>query len=84
MKMWDLIQKEARSEEEKAFLGAELSLELAEVNPMREPGCLPPGRVRRAVRKLIRDIKRQTGGQNLSRAPGLAGYVDAAFGRALR
>lgn len=51
------LGREARSEEETAFLLSELALELARVEPTSGPGCLLPAHVRKALDEAIVELE---------------------------
>ena len=72
------LEREAQSDEEKAFLISELILELARVKPQATPGCLPPTQHLAEIRALIPELKSlvpggPAGPENLRR------YVDSVF-----
>jgi hypothetical protein len=74
------LEREAQSDEEKAFLISELILELARVNPQSTPGCLPPAQHMAEIRALIPELKSlvpggPAGPENLRR------YVESVFGK---
>lgn len=66
------LEREAQSGEEKAFLVAELILELSRVKPQAAPGCLPPSRHLAEIRDIIPELKSlvpcgSAGAENLRR-----------------
>jgi hypothetical protein len=74
------LEREAQSDEEKAFLISELVLELARVQPQAKPGCLPPAQHLAEIRALIPELKSlvpdaPAGPENLRR------YVESVFAR---
>lgn len=62
------ICREARSEEEQAFLVAELTLELHRVRPKEAPGALPAAAVREELAQLARGLHGLIPAQFLDRA----------------
>lgn len=72
------LDREAHSAEERAFLLAELILELRRVVPEDQSGCVPAAEVRRAIDGVIFEIARQIPEQFVTN-----NRVDA-FGRYLR
>ena len=83
----EAIGREAKSPTEKAFLIAELCLELHRVQPQTEDAkCLPVERVRAAIREVITELKpscesaqSETTAENAT----LAKYVDSVFAKVL-
>jgi len=59
MALASAVLREAKSDHEKCFLLAELSLELARVTPISAPGCLSKREIRAALREVILDLKLQ-------------------------
>ncbi|MEN6549496.1 MAG: hypothetical protein ABFE07_25915, partial [Armatimonadia bacterium] len=51
------LEREAHSEDEAAFLLSELALEVYRVRPAEGIGCLPPSRVRAALKGLLAELK---------------------------
>jgi hypothetical protein len=51
------LVREARSEEERAFLLSELALELARVQPEAKAGCLAPDLHQAEIRKVIEELR---------------------------
>jgi hypothetical protein len=80
----EAIEREARTEAERAFLLAELVLELARVKPPSRHDCLPPTEVRGALRSLIKDLKGRVNRATFDQTPGLQDYVNTAFKEAHR
>jgi hypothetical protein len=72
------ISKEARSSEERAFLLAELMLELGRVRPNEMPGGLAASKIRAALRTIIAEIKVMLDAELLSDAPALRTYLNNA------
>src|SRR5439155_4437560 len=68
------ISKEARSSEERAFLLAELMLELGRVRPTETPGGLTPSKIRAALKTIINEIKVMLDAESLPDAPALRTY----------
>ena len=56
MRVAEAIVREARSDEERAFLVAELMLELKRVRPAQAEGCLPAARVRAALKEVAGEL----------------------------
>jgi hypothetical protein len=52
----DAILKEAKTEDEKLFLVAELALELSRINPIHTEICLKPHEVKAAIQKVIKQL----------------------------
>jgi HKD family nuclease len=52
----DAILKEAKTEDEKLFLVAELALELSRINPEHTEICLKPYEVKAAIQKVIKEL----------------------------
>jgi hypothetical protein len=73
------VVREARSEEEKAFLITELVLELSRVKPKSGPGCLPPNEIKQALHDLIPELRQLIPGGALDRVVNLQEYVDNVF-----
>jgi hypothetical protein len=74
------LEREAQSDEEKAFLISELILELAQAKPQATAGCLPPAQHLAEIRALIPELKSlvpggPTGPENLRR------YVESVFAK---
>ena len=80
----EAIEREARTEAERAFLLAELALELSCVKPPSRDDCLPPSEVRAALRALINDMQGKINRATFDRTPGLKDYVNTAFKEARR
>jgi hypothetical protein len=79
MALVNAIMREDRPEPEKAFLLAEVAVELARVIPHHTPGCLQRRQVRTALRECIREIRSQVPGKSLHKQPELKAYVRRAF-----
>jgi hypothetical protein len=79
MALAQALAKEARSEQERCFLLAELCLELARVRPPVSPGSLSPAHVRKSLRQVARDIRATISPDSLAGLPALASYTKAAF-----
>ncbi|MFL5342237.1 MAG: hypothetical protein ACJ8F7_18985, partial [Gemmataceae bacterium] len=74
------LEREAQSDEEKAFLVSELILELARAKPQSVPGCLLPAQHLAEIRALIPELKSlvpggPAGPENLRR------YVESVFAK---
>jgi hypothetical protein len=72
------ISKEARGSEERAFLLAELMLELGRVRPSEMPGGLAAAKIRAALKTIIKQIKVMLDAESLPDAPALRTYLDNA------
>ena len=73
------ILREKRSDQEKAFLLAELALELSRVRPQAAPGCLAPETVEAGIRGMIQELRDEVGSTPLDALPDLRDYIDRAF-----
>ena len=76
------LEKEARSDQEKCFLLAELALELARARPQATVGGLKPAEVRAAIGQVIDELKIRICADALSDLHDLAAYVRRAFEKA--
>lgn len=83
-KLAELMWQEAKSDAEKAFLTAELALDLSRVRPRKEPGCLDPSVVTGQFKKLISELQEHALATMHDTATNLESYVRAAFQEALR
>jgi len=72
------ISKEARRSDERAFLLAELMLELGRVRPTEIPGGLAASKIRAALKIIINEIKAMLDAESLPDVPGLRRYLDNA------
>lgn len=72
------IVKEAKSEEEGLFLLAELVLELGRVAPISTPGTLNTSEVRKEIRKVMQEIRKNVAVSQIS-TTSLQDYVTSAF-----
>ena len=72
------ISKEAHRNDERAFLLAELMLELARVRPTEIPGGLASFKIRVALKVVINEIKAMLDAESLPDVPGLRRYLDNA------
>ncbi len=79
MALAQAVGKEARSEQERCFLLAELCLELRRVKAETAPGSLSAVRVRAALRELVHEIRAVILPDALANLPALAAYTKAAF-----
>ncbi|HOI56262.1 MAG TPA: hypothetical protein PLP01_13505, partial [Phycisphaerae bacterium] len=73
------ILKEGVNHEEKSFLLTELALELSRVQPKSCAGCLPPARVREAIRQTIGELRADIQEAVQGAEANLGQYVEAAF-----
>jgi hypothetical protein len=71
--------REAKSEEEKAFLLSELALELFRAKPCEGPGCLSPEEVRTRLRSVIALLRSQIPEASLGNVENLKFYLDDVF-----
>jgi len=69
---------------ERAFLLAELALELSRVHPQTAPGYLPVEEVSGAIGGLVVELKAMTADSAASAPSGIQKYVKRAFREALR
>jgi hypothetical protein len=76
------ILKEAGSDGEKAFLLGELALELSQIQPKSETGCLPRKRIQDAIGALVLDFEKQAEPLLTSTEVGLHNYVRSALKKA--
>ena len=72
------IVKEARSAEERAFLLAELMLELARVRPSEIPGGLPLAKIKAGLREMIAELRALLAVESLPNDPAFRAYLEAA------
>ena len=77
------LLREKRSDQEKAFLLAELALELSRVHPQAALGCLAPETVEAGIRGMIQELRDEVGTTSLDALPDLRDYIDRAFREAL-
>ena len=75
----DALGREGRTPQEKAFLMAELALELARVRPQKAPGCLKPEEVLAGIAEVIKDLRSKVPLERLADHPELRAYVERAF-----
>ena len=73
------LEREGRSKEEKAFLIAELALELARARPRQAPGCLPPEQVCREIQDLVIELRNLVPSTTLRKKDSLSKYVKTVF-----
>lgn len=82
--LWRAINAETKHNEEKAFLLAELAMELGRVQPSTARGCLSANEVRQELLRVIggleTEVKPLLGGLN----KGMASYAKVAFTEAQR
>jgi hypothetical protein len=72
------IVKEARSAEERAFLLAELMLELARVRPSEIPGGMPSAKIKAGLREMIAELHTLLSAESLSNDPAFRSYLEVA------
>ena len=72
------IVKEARSSEERAFLLAELMLELARVRPSEISGGLRSSEVKAGLREMIAELRALLAVESLPNDPAFRSYLEAA------
>ena len=77
------IVKEARSAEERAFLLAELMLELARVRPSEISGGLHSSEVKAGLREMITELRALLSHETLPDDPAFRSYLEAASVTAL-
>jgi hypothetical protein len=75
------IAKEAKSADEKAFLLAELALELSRVRPKEQQGALPAGKVKAEIAKAIEGIRAEATVASSEGVGNLRGYIQSVFQR---
>jgi len=75
----EAIGREAHSDSEKCFLLTELCLELSRVRPQVLTGCLSKQRVGKALKELIRDVRKLMPDDAVVAEPGMAAYAKMAF-----
>ncbi|MEE8201664.1 MAG: hypothetical protein V3R29_10905 [Candidatus Acidoferrales bacterium] len=80
----EALIREARSEEEKAFLLSELALELARARPQAVPGSLSPDRVRREIKGLVAELRNSIPTGALEEVENLRRYLDNVFEKILK
>lgn len=78
----DAISNEAKSNEEKKFLVAELALELSRVKPMSFPNSLKPIEIKAAIKKLLSNISIEFTSLNVDDNPTIETYAINAFKKA--
>lgn len=79
----DAILKEARSEDEKIFLLAELALELSRVNPSQTEFSLKAKEVKAAIRKLLEELSIDFSSTNNRGHTAITDYSNQALKKAL-
>lgn len=77
------IVKEARSAEERAFLLAELMLELARVRPSEISGGLRQAEIKAGLREMIAELRALLAVESLPDDPAFRSYLEAASAIAL-
>ena len=73
------LVREAKSNEEKAFLLSELALELARARPTAAPGCLPPEEHIAEIRGVISELRTLVRDGALKEPENLRQYVESVF-----
>ena len=73
------IIREANSDLERMFLLAELALELSRINPVELEGNLEPRLIKRKIREVISEIKREVEPTLKSGEPRMKKYLKAAL-----
>jgi hypothetical protein len=73
------ITREAKSDEEKAFLLAELALELWRAKPCDAPGCMSAEKMKEEILSVITDLRSQIPSGRLNDVGNLKDYVDSVF-----
>lgn len=75
----EALVREARSEEEKAFLISELVLELARAKPEAKEGCVLPEVHRQEIREVIADLRELVPAISEDAPQNLRRYVETVF-----
>jgi hypothetical protein len=83
MALASAIEREAKSEAEKAFLLAELALELGRVRPQEARGCLPGKVVRESLLAMVATLRGKARACATAEVPNLDAYIKAAFRKAV-
>lgn len=81
-KVAEAILKEAGSDGEKAFLIGELALELSQVQPKSEPGCLSRQAIKVSIDGLVADFEKRAAPLLAAAEPSLRNYVQNALQKA--
>lgn len=81
-KVASAILREAASDGEKAFLLGELALELSQIQPKSEIGCLSRKRIQEAISILVADFEKQAEPLLMSTEVDLHNYVRSALKKA--
>ncbi len=79
----DAILSGAKNDDERAFLLAELALELSRVKPKETEGSISPQLIKREITDLIRDIRAELPA-GFNENPKMKSYVDKVFMEALK
>jgi len=82
--MAEALVREAKSDEEKAFLLSELALELARARFRPVQGCLPVREIEEDVRKVIQELKGRIPRITARDQFGLNKYIENVFSTVLR
>ncbi|MCK5878369.1 MAG: hypothetical protein KAH24_01220, partial [Holophagae bacterium] len=80
----EALNREAHSEEEKAFLITELALELARAKPKEAPNCFPVDKIQDEIQGVIRELKQKIPSDRLENLNNLKTYVNDVFGTILK
>jgi len=75
----EALVREAKSNEEKAFLISELALELSRVKPETAQGCLPPDKHIAEIRQVIADLRPLLLDDSFEGPQNLRQYVESVF-----
>lgn len=75
------IVREAKSEEEKSFLLAELCLSLSQVNPVQhsDKNLIAPQIVKAEIKKMILEVRKEVEVDSLEGVTGLKDYISKVF-----
>lgn len=84
MAVAEAVKREARSEEEQAFLISELALEMARVKPGSAPGCLPAKRVGEAIQSVVAELRKLVPSRMSRPFADLEDYVRKVFDEVMR
>lgn len=75
----DAINKQKLNEEEKAFLIAELVLELSRVKPKTDVGCIGVTEVKKEIKSVVQELKRKISDNVIANKPYFKEYIINAF-----
>ena len=79
MALAEALVREAKSDEERAFLISELALELARAKPEAAPGCLSPERHKAEIQAVIADLREFLHDDTFEEPQNLRQYVQSVF-----